>query len=208
MESEKPIIEYASVFPQAVDCLHLEESADSVRVIFRAPPKWLYFWGIGAPAIFGLMYMATSIAIPYLISTVSHQSISRLLSVPEYRKLLVVYGILGIISFVPFLIALSNLREYLRFGRVSRTLFANKSGLTYSWLGWSSIRHRHWPVSEIAAFEFRLVKGNLDRWNTVADLKISFRKKRSRRFRLSSRDPQLPAKIAEQLRAKLGLPKS
>jgi hypothetical protein len=180
-----------------------------VRIVFRTDPAWTYWVGILTPVWMGCIGMLYPLLLIFFIfhfpghpNNFNQNVMLETIGV----KGVVMFVLVGMIGIACWFIALINWRQYRRFGRVSRTLLADKNGLTYSWLGWFSIRHRYWPVNEITAVEFRPIKRNLDRWNTVADLKILFHGKRSRRFRLSSHDPQLPAKIAERIRAILGLP--
>ena len=94
--------------------------------------------------------------------------------------------------------------KYRRWGRVPRVLGANDQGLALSRLGWRRMRQQIWPASDIKAIELRPVTGNLNWTRTVADLYIHRHKGRRLHFRLSSPDPQLPARIAEQLKSTLG----
>ena len=98
--------------------------------------------------------------------------------------------------------------QFRRWGRVPRILTATPAGLKLSWLGWWRVRERHWPASEITAIEFWPVKGNLNWRRTVADLSITRRKGRRLHFRLSSREPELPEKIAIRIAGVLGVPSS
>jgi hypothetical protein len=96
--------------------------------------------------------------------------------------------------------------KFRRFGRVPRVLEASGEGLVLTWLGWWRMRERRWSAGEIASVECCKLKGNLNWRRTVANLVVTFRNGRSRRFRLSSRDPQLPGEIAMQLANALGCP--
>jgi hypothetical protein len=97
-----------------------------------------------------------------------------------------------------------QLWQLYRWGTVPRVFEANRDGLVLSWLGWWRMRERRWPAAEVAAVEFRSVKGNLNWTRTVADLTLVFRNGRRRRFRLSSPDSELPGQVAKELASAIG----
>jgi hypothetical protein len=125
----------------------------------------------------------------------------------ELRRIttwMVIYG--AVKAFFWWGIAAYAWWKYRRWGRVPRVLTASDEGLILSRPGWRRISERRWSIREIKAIELHPVWGNLKWKRTVADLYIQRHRGRRLRFRLSSPDPHLPSRIANQLKLKLGCP--
>ena len=207
MAADSPILDYAPK-PAPPRKLTLEESNGGVRVIFPVFPVWAYWVSIVLLIVVGLFRLMAGLVIGWAIwRSTNSLGPSHPDTLREAHRLIAKIVILWTAEALLFL----GLGAYEwcmlhRWGRVPRVLTARSDSLVLSRLGWWRMRERTWPVSEISAIQFRPVKGNLNWKRTIADLYIRRRNARRLWFRLSSSDPQLPARIAEQLAFRLGCP--
>jgi hypothetical protein len=192
-----PVLGYASGPKKG---LNLEEADGRVVVTFPVAPKWFYVLPIVVQIVAGLMYVAMGIMLVIFI----HQ-----FHVPVLRFLRTFVGVISgwaLTAVVWEGFGFYAWFMYRRWGRVPRVLTADESGLVLSWLGWWWIRERRWPAEEITALELRVIKGHLNPWRTVAVLHVRRLNGRTRRFRLSSADPELPRRIAQRFSEILARP--
>jgi len=201
-----PILEYS---PQRAPprTLTVEQSDDSVRVIFPVAPAWIYWFPIILGFVVGLAQLCLGLSLAELI-----WHWKRIGGLPpdianEFRRISTSMVISGTMqAFFWWGLAAYAWWKYHRWGRVPRVLTANDEGLILSHLGWRRMSERRWPIGEIKAIELRPVWGNLNWKRTVADLYVERHCGRRLRFRLSSPDAHLPSCIANQLSLKLGCP--
>jgi hypothetical protein len=189
--------------------LTLDHADGDVRVIFPVPRTWVYILPIAGGAALGLMKFAMGIWMALAMRRVllqTHGPPSPETMAFLHRFEVGIFVDAGLSGSFWWGIAAFNWWKLRRWGRVPRILSASAGGLVWSRLGWLRMRERRWPCSEIAGIEIRPVKGNLAWWLTVADLNIRRRSGRRLRFRLFSRDQQLPEQIAAQLAHALECP--
>jgi hypothetical protein len=207
MEKSGPILEYST--PKTPPRkLTLEEADGCVRVIFPVMPKWIYVYGIASPAVLGLVAATTPIG-----NILIMRQITTMLGAPPPGGASVIrhfyaaqFLLFSIPVFLGWALAAYLLWMYRRWGRVPRTLTANAQCLVSSRLGLLRMRERTWAADEITAIKLRSVRGNLTPKRTLARLSILRRKGWRKHFVLSSRDPQLPSRIAQRLAEVLGCP--
>jgi hypothetical protein len=204
MGNAGPILNYVSPTPPP-GTLTLEESDGAARVIFVAPPTWVYMLLIVTWLTVGLVKAVAGILLARTVWQLVHRT-GRLTSdqaVVVWRMVAGALTTAGISALCWWALAAYEWRMYHRWGRVPRVLTANDESLTLSRLGWWRMRQRVWPANDITAVELRPVKGNLLWKRTVADLYLFRRHGRRLRFRLSSPDPLLPGRIAQRLASAL-----
>lgn len=193
-----PILGYAP--PK--EGLALEEEVGRAMVKFPVAPKWAYALSIASNLVLclaNIVLMALMFRLLFRFRVPLQGSLILVMIPWAFGALL--WGCVGLYAWF----------MYRRWGRVPRTLTADETGLTLSWLGWWWMRERRWPVEEVTALELRvvkchLIKGHWNPWRTVAVLHVRPQKGRSRWFRLSSADPELPGRIAQRFSEILGRP--
>lgn len=200
MAESSPILDYVTPSSAPLRRLTLDESNGSVRVVFPVFPRWIYILAIVLPILVGCVKFVGGIVVARMMWQMANGSgMPAAVYIPLRR--FAVQFLLEWSGMAPIWWALAAYQwwMYYRWGRVPRTLLANREGLTFSRLGWWRIREQKWPADQITGVEFRLIKGNLNWRRTVADLYIHLRKGRRLPFRLSSPDQELPAKIARRV---------
>jgi hypothetical protein len=183
--------------------LTLEETDSCVRVIFGVAPAWVPIISIVTQLTIGVASLAALVAICVAVFNLFHsfgKPTPELLNM-EHQFFWQTLPTWGTSALLWLSFAAHEWWMYRRWGRVPRVLTANADGITYSRLRWWRIRERRLPSSEISSIELKVLKWNLNRKRTVADLYI-----RRLHFRLSSSDPRLPKLIAQRLAAALGRP--
>jgi hypothetical protein len=205
MRAVRPILDYSS--KQSPDELTLEEDAQNVRVIFPVAGKWAYRAPIVAGIFAGTVKLAAALylfrQLLSLFSGPRPASPELAHAAHRFAERFLIFGVSSAAIWWSF--AAYSWWMYHRWGRVPRVLSASREGLVLSSLGWWRMRERRWPVAQIEAIQLRLVK-HLSRKRTVADLYIHRAKGRRLRFRLSSPQQELPARIAERLSRALDRP--
>jgi hypothetical protein len=201
------ILDYKSV-QSAPRELKLDEMDGCVNVTFPVLPKWVYILPIVSWTMVGLGRLAVGLIEIYFIWKLSHA-----IKQPTQNSIVFMHRLemrialdSAVASLLGLMLAAYLWWKYHRWGRVPRVLTVNNGGLVLSHLGWWRMRERTWPANEFTIIELRMVKGNLNRKRTVADIIIHRSKERRLRYRLSSSDPQLPRRIAERLALVLGCP--
>jgi len=209
MTSIGPILDYHPVEQPPPRQLTLEETSGCVRVTFAVNPKWVYILPIAQAVLIGCIKIAGALLIVRLLWQVTHGSgrpPSRDIQFLARHIAATILVSAGVAASLWWTSAGYYWWMYRRWGRVPRVLRADLEGLSYSRLGWWSMRERRWPANEITCVEFRTIKRNLNWRRTVADLYIRRRDRRRLRFRLSSSDPRLPGLIAQRLALTIGCP--
>jgi hypothetical protein len=196
MSGQDSIVGYAPVRVEH-GYLALDARDGAVRVTFPVMPKWVYVSQIAFALVAGLCQIAVPVFVVfmYLRHSVLKQEFSR-----ELWVTMVEFLVAGAVWTVG---GAYEWWKYRRWGRAPRVLTADQQGVMLTWFGFGRIRRRTWPADEIAAIEFRIVKTNLNPWRTLGRLEIIRRNGRKRVFRLSSKDPELPRRIAERVAASL-----
>ncbi len=196
------VIDYQTPHPRA---LTLEEDAGAVRVIFPLQPKWVRVVMITTPAIFGISRVAVGIAFVLIIEHIIRSTPTTPATLTEIAHLVVrVILSVGIEALVLIAWSVYQWRWNSRWGHVPQLLIANTQCLTTSRPGWWRLRERIWPASEILSIELRPLWGNLNRRTPSADLYVHLRKPKLVRFRLTSKDAELPSRIAKGIASALG----
>jgi hypothetical protein len=187
--------------------LTLEESDGCVRVIFPAPSMWTYVVTIGSQFLAGAGKFAMGVYAVVIVLDLGHTfpRTAPAIAMERHFVLQIIIGV-GISAAFWWGLAGFGLWKYRRWGRVPRILTLNKDELILTRLGLWKMRERKWAAGEITSVEFKPIKGNLNRKQTLASLRFNRRKGRRLNFRLSSRDPQLPMKITEKMALTLGCP--
>jgi hypothetical protein len=201
------IPESVSPRPMPPRKLAMEEGTDGVRIIFAMPPAWVCLTPTVIGLIVGLAYILVvilTITLLWRMKNDLHLPIRDLLS--SQWMVLGAMVLMGAYAAIWPALGVHAWRMYRRWGRVPRVISVNSKSLVVSELGFRRMKEKRWIASDITAVRLRPVWGNLTKQITVNDLYIGHRTRRRMRFRLSSRDAQLPARIAERLAAVLGCP--
>ena len=205
-----PILEYsATISPPRM--LTLQEGDGEIQVIFPVSPMWVYWLPIYMGIALGVLKLAGAVFIVERIWSLWSQ-MGKFGPLPsdasEALRRMVLEIILPACFVALFWWAFAAYKwwELQRWGRVPRVLTANERGLKMSRLGMFRMHERRWGRDEIKSIEFRPVRGNLNWRRTTADLYVHRREGWRLRFRLSSRDRELPSRIARLIANKLGLP--
>lgn len=176
--------------------LTLEESADGVRVTFAVPAVWTYWMPVVTGLVVGCCKLALAIFVLCLFWRLTHRlTLTTALILPT-----------SIAACLWWCGAFYYWWMYLHWGRVPRIVTADENELTDSRLGWWRMLERKWPASDITGVELRVLRRFFKWESTTAILYIRRRTGRRLIFRLSSRDSDLPRRIAEQLAFKFGCP--
>lgn len=199
MNRAGPILSYG--LPRATTALALVESDNQVRVVFPVNPEWMHVLSIVMPVAYAVYLAGIGVEIvrmlchSFKLPALAAVSIMRT-SLIELVVAATLCGGYGAYDWWKFI----------RWGRVPRVLTADEKGLTLSQLGWLRMSEKRWSRHQVIAIELRPVKGNLSRRRTVADLYVRRSSGWRLHFRLSSKDPALPRRIAETLSGALGCP--
>lgn len=191
-----PSLNYALQATAPPRTLTLEESEGYARVLFPVAAAWTYALSIGVWFANGIGW--------FLMAMMTADLLRR---TPSTDAITVgVVAIWGLPGCVWCLLGVNVWRRFRKFGHVPRTLIATKSGLTLSHMGWWRMRERSWPAAEIRAVQLRPLRAVLFQLMPTVTLLIHRRNGRPLTYRLSSKDPHLPARIAEKFAAILGCP--
>jgi hypothetical protein len=206
MSQEPAVLGYGAAWPRAVRRLTLEETEGGVRVLLPVMPLWFYPTLVAGLILGGLG--------PIVINTVTAWNLARVLrrigataTVTPRSLLLGTIHQDGLFILYCFAGAAYSWFYYRRTGRFSRTITASAEGIT--WQEWSlwRLRERRLVAPEISVVQFLPLVGNLTPWRGGGHLLIRLVNKRPRvRFRLLSRDRELPLRLAERMAAALGKP--
>ncbi len=197
------VIDYHTPHPRE---LTLEEGEGSVRVLFPLPPQWLRVFAIVAPLVYGFAAAGAGIvfvaAMWKLTRATPWTTVDKVMGVPHVILKAILTA--GIVVTAFFTAAAYQWWWFSRYGGLRRTLIASISGLTVIRPGRLRQRERTWPASEILSIELRPLWGNLNRRTPSADLYVHLRKPKLVRFRLTSKDIELPGRIAKGMASAIG----
>jgi hypothetical protein len=203
---EPPVVSYQSPHPKPPKYLTLEEGPGVVMVIFptRGAPLLELYIQIGFATV-------CTIA-PIVVLTLIWSGLKRT-GIPTPNFLPSSWGQIlldSIWEWSPLLFlwitAIVGWRRYRKWGQVPRMLSATKEGITHLYVGWFGLRKKFWPAKEITGIESVALRWDLNPRKTARDLVIRRGKGSALRFRLSTRDADLPGQIERRMRAAIGLP--
>lgn len=205
MPDVAPILDYPT--PQAPpQRLTLEDGPDFARIVFPVKPKWAYWLPIALCAGAALMITATPL-INVVIVWRAFAKVGFATKAQLWHALRISLLATWSQALLLWIWAMLDWWRYRCWGRVPRTLIANKDGLSLSYLGWWRMREKRWPASDIAGIDVRPIRGNLTWWKTAAYLFVRLKSGNRRQFRLISSDPRLPGHIEQSIKAALGCPR-
>lgn len=207
MSHNPPTIDYASQ-TKVPRTLTLDAIDGGVRVTFPVKSAWDWAGEILAPFAVGFMQLGAFLFSGTVIwmltkhlNAVAANVVAGLRS--SGTQLLETTGLWISISWG---IAAFNGWRYLRWRNVPRVLIATRDGIVLTRPGWIRLTERRWAPAEIEGIRLKIYRFNLNCKKTAADLFVDRLTGGTLRFRLSTKDAQLPAEIAQRIAMTIGCP--